>query len=61
MCTFLHVSDVATELVPVAGQSNYERLVAESAIQPSTSEPRRLEAPVQASGGVSDLVAEQRR
>ena len=49
-------------LVPLAGQSSYERLVAEGVIQRAQRRPREVAAPVRASGGlVSDLVGEQRR
>ncbi|MDR1512072.1 MAG: type II toxin-antitoxin system prevent-host-death family antitoxin [Propionibacteriaceae bacterium] len=48
-------------LVPVASRSNYERLAAQGVIQPAASRPGVPEAPVQAGGTVSDLVALQRR
>jgi prevent-host-death family protein len=48
-------------LVPIEGQSNYERLVAEGLIEASPVRPGRLGQPVKGAGGASDLVADQRR
>jgi len=48
-------------LVPMVGQSSYERLVAQGVITPAVSRSDRLAAPIAAGGTVSDLVAEQRR
>ncbi|MDR1213489.1 MAG: type II toxin-antitoxin system prevent-host-death family antitoxin [Propionibacteriaceae bacterium] len=48
-------------LVPMTGQSAYERLVAQGVIQPAARLPSDLEPPVATRGTVSDLVGEQRR
>ncbi|MCL2802812.1 MAG: type II toxin-antitoxin system prevent-host-death family antitoxin [Micrococcales bacterium] len=48
-------------LVPVAGQSAYERLLAQGLIEPAPRQPTGLAAPVAAAGTVSDLVRQQRR
>ncbi|MDR0991086.1 MAG: type II toxin-antitoxin system prevent-host-death family antitoxin [Propionibacteriaceae bacterium] len=48
-------------LVPLAGQSAYEQLVAQGVIQPASRQPAEVESPITAAGPVSDLVAEQRR
>jgi len=48
-------------LVPIAGQSSYERLVAQGIIQPAARRPGMMGEPVEAEATVSDLVGEQRR
>ena len=49
-------------LVPVDGESNYDRLVREGRITPSRSKRRTRGMPrVEAKGSVSDLVIEDRR
>lgn len=48
-------------LTPLAGASNYERLVAEGVIQPAARRRSALEPPVAANGVVSDLIGEQRQ
>jgi len=47
-------------LVPVVGQSNYERLIAQGVVQPAARRVVALDPPVLARAGVSDLVADQR-
>ena len=48
-------------LVPVTGQTAYERLLAQGLIEPARRRPSGLDQPVLASGTVSDLVGQQRR
>ncbi|MCL2804287.1 MAG: type II toxin-antitoxin system prevent-host-death family antitoxin [Micrococcales bacterium] len=48
-------------LVPVNGQSAYERLLANGLIEPARRRPSGLAAPVATAGTVSDLVSQQRR
>ncbi len=48
-------------IVPVDGSSPLERLIAEGLVQPARRRERSAPQPVEASGTVSDLVAEQRR
>jgi prevent-host-death family protein len=47
-------------IVPVDQPSPLERLIAEGVVQPAREKRRSLPEPVQSSGPVSDLVAEQR-
>ena len=48
-------------IVPVDEPSPLERLIAEGLVQPARQRKRSAPRPVEASGTVSDLVAEQRR
>lgn len=48
-------------LVPVDGPTTLERLVAEGLVQPARQRKRSAPQPVEASGPVTELVAEQRR
>ena len=48
-------------IVPVDESSPLERLIAEGLVQPARQRERSAPRPVEASGTVSDLVAEQRR
>jgi prevent-host-death family protein len=48
-------------IVPVDEPSLLERLIAEGLVQPARQRERSAPQPVEASGTVSDLVAEQRR
>ena len=48
-------------IVPVDEPSPLERLIAEGLVQPARQRTRSAPRPVEASGTVSDLVAEQRR
>ncbi len=48
-------------IVPVDEPSSLERLIAEGLVQPARQRTRSAPRPVEASGTVSDLVAEQRR
>ena len=48
-------------IVPVDQPSPSERLTAEGLVQPARQRRRSAPRPVEASGTVSDLVAEQRR
>ena len=48
-------------IVPVDELSPLERLIAEGLVQPARQRERSAPQPVEASGTVSDLVAEQRR
>ena len=47
-------------IVPIEGQSVYERLVAEGKITPARSPKRHVPEPVVTGTTVSDLIAEQR-
>ena len=47
-------------IVPLEGQSVFERLVAEGRITPASSEKRHVPNPIVAGATVSDLIAEQR-
>jgi prevent-host-death family protein len=47
-------------IVPIEGQSVYERLVAEGKITPASSPKRHVPEPVVSGATVSDLIAEQR-
>lgn len=48
-------------IVPVDEPDPLERLIAEGLIQPARQRTRSAPRPVEASGAVSDLVADQRR
>ena len=48
-------------IVPVDEPGPLERLIAEGLVQPARQRERSAPRPVEASGTVSDLVAEQRR
>jgi prevent-host-death family protein len=48
-------------IVPVEESGPLERLIAEGLVQPARRRERSAPQPVEASGTVSDLVAEQRR
>jgi prevent-host-death family protein len=48
-------------LVPLAGRSAFEQLVAQGVITPARRRPSGAEPPVTGAGPVSDLVGEQRR
>jgi prevent-host-death family protein len=48
-------------IVPVDEPTPLERLIAEGLVQPARQRTRSAPRPVEASGTVSDLVAEQRR
>ena len=48
-------------IVPVEQPSRLERLRAEGRVQPATKRKRPAPQPVEGSGTVSDLVADQRR
>lgn len=48
-------------LVPVGVPTNLERLVAEGKVTPARRKRRPLPAPLETAGGVSDLIAQQRR
>ncbi|MDR2619825.1 MAG: type II toxin-antitoxin system prevent-host-death family antitoxin [Propionibacteriaceae bacterium] len=48
-------------LIPVAGRSAYERLVAQGVIQPGVKSNTVLETPIAINGIVTDLINEQRR
>ncbi len=48
-------------IVPVDNPGPLERLIAEGLVQPARQRERSAPRPVEASGTVSDLVAEQRR
>ena len=48
-------------IVPVDEPSPLERLIAEGFVQPARQRKRSVPQPVEPSGTVSDLVAEQRR
>ena len=47
-------------IVPIEGQSVYERLVAEGKITPAGSPKRHVPEPIVSGATVSDLIAEQR-
>ena len=47
-------------IVPIEGQSIFERLVAEGKITPARSAKRHVPEPLVAGATVSDLIAEQR-
>ena len=47
-------------IVPIEGQSVFERLVAEGKITPARSGKRHVPEPVITGASVSDLIAEQR-
>jgi prevent-host-death family protein len=47
-------------IVPIEGQSIFERLVAEGKITPARSAKRHVPEPIAAGTVVSDLIAEQR-
>jgi len=61
MFTLTEYGKPIARLVPAADQSNYDRLVAQGVITPAARRVESIDPPVQAQGGVSDLVAEQRR
>lgn len=49
-------------IVPMAGQRTIDRLIAAGIVTPPVNRgPRAVPRPVQAEGGISDLVDEQRR
>ena len=47
-------------IIPIEGQSVFDRLVAEGKITPATSAKRHVPEPVVTGVAVSDLIAEQR-
>ena len=59
--TLTHHGKPVARLVPVNGQSSYERLVVQGVIQPAFKRPSNISAPITTSGTVSDLISEQRR
>ena len=48
-------------LVPLLGQRPIDRLVADGLVVPARTKKRHRPRPVEASGSVSDLIADQRR
>lgn len=48
-------------IVPVAGPTSLERLIAEGRVQPARERTRSAPTPVTSSGPVTELVDEQRR
>jgi prevent-host-death family protein len=47
-------------IVPIEGQSVYDRLLADGKITPATSAKRHAPVPLKTGSTVSDLIAEQR-